>query len=342
MGTHYNVRNVEWGNGGKPPFQPPKRILMRKSSITLKHFKEVQVHHFIHNSREKPTSNSIFSTENNYTNKDYKSSIKSFWKYFNERVKKYTAQTGKKLPKNTIKHISGIFNITDTTTKEQVEKVIKYLEESLDTKVIQYSIHKDEGYIDPDTGEKKINYHVHIEMLGLDSNGRSVRKKIDRKYLINLQTEVSKILNMERGESVKKTRRKRLDTHEYKRHKKLEEETIKQLKTEIKELKQENEKLKEELEITKEEIKKNNRLLKDIRNYIKTINKGLELFVKEDYQEITKIQKELRKYNYTTLTELRENINKLIKYYQQKIESTNRLSSVEKEKIVDNLYSYLE
>jgi len=207
---------------------------MRKSSITLKHFKEVQVHHFIHNSREKPTSNSIFSVENNYTNRDYKNSMKTFWKYFNERVKKYTAQTGKKLPKNTIKHISGIFNITDTTTKEQVENVIKYLEESLDTKVIQYSIHKDEGYIDEETGEKKINYHVHFEMIGLDSNGRSVRKKIDRKYLINLQTKVSEILGMERGESVKKTHRKRLDTYEYKRHKKLEEETIKHLKNSLK------------------------------------------------------------------------------------------------------------
>ena len=83
-------------------------------------------------------------------------------------------------------------------------------------------------------------------------------------------------------------------------------------------------------------------MLKDIRNYIKTINKGLELFVKEDYNKITEIQKELRQYNYKTLTELRENINKLIKYYQEKIKRSNRLSNVEKERIVDNLYSYLE
>jgi len=83
-------------------------------------------------------------------------------------------------------------------------------------------------------------------------------------------------------------------------------------------------------------------VLKDIRNYIKTINKGLELFVKEDYNKITEIQKELRQYNYKTLTELRENINKLIKYYQEKIKRSNRLSNVEKERIVDNLYSYLE
>jgi len=319
MGTHYNVRNVEWGKWGKPPFQPPERIFMRKSSITLKHFKEVQVHHFLHNSREKPTSNSIFDTKNNYTNRSYKESIKTFWKELNKRIKKYTERTGKKLPKNTIKHISGIFNIDENTTMDQIKKVIEYLEKSLDTKVIQYSIHKDEGHIDPDTGEKKINYHVHVEMLGLDSEGRSVRKKIDRKYLINLQTEVSKILGMERGESVKKTRRKRLDTYEYKKHKKLEDETIKQLKQQIKELKKENEKLKLENTELKEEVKEKKNKLKKIREILILINKKIQLYTKEDYKELSNIKKQLKNVDSKLLSSIDNSIDELVDYYINKL-----------------------
>ena len=299
---------------------------MRKSSITLKHFQEVQIHHFLHNSREKPTSNSIFSTEKNYTNVDGRTAIKQFWDEFNKRSKIYTERTGKKLPKNTIKHISGIFNIDENTTKEQIEKVIKYLEESLDTKVIQYSIHYDEGHID-EKGNKKINYHVHLEMLGLDSEGRSVRKKITRQYLRDLQTKVAELLGMERGQDVRKTKRKRLDTYEYKRHRQLLDKELKEKNEIINQLKKENEELKNklrELEPTKEQLKKYIKLTKELRKIIKEINKGLNLFTKGDYDYITKVQKDIRNYNYTTINELNDNINNLIIFFIKKLENKEK------------------
>ena len=298
---------------------------MRKSSITLKHFNDVQVHHFLHNSREKPTSNSIFSTEKNYTNVDSRTSIKNFWKIFNERSKKYTENTNKKLPKNTIKHISAIFNIDEHTTKEQVENVIKYLEESLDTKVIQYSIHYDEGHID-ENGNKKINYHVHIEMVGLDSNGRSVRKKITRQFLRNLQTEVAKILNMERGQDVRKTKRRRLDTYEYKRHKQLIDQELKQKNEIINQLKKENEELKEklkELEPTKEQLKERKEKLKTIRQVLILINKKVNLYTKEDYKKISNIKKEIKNItNNKLVKELDESIDNLVQHYINIIQET--------------------
>jgi len=266
----------------------------RKSSIVLQHNKNVVVGYFLHNSREKPTVNSIFDINDNFTNIGGQQSIQMFWNELNKRIKKYTTRTGKKLPSNTIKHISSIMNIKKTTTKQDIEKVIQHLEKTLDTKVIQYSIHKDEGHID-ENGNKKINYHCHLEMVGLDSNGNSIRKKITRKYLINLQTEISKILKMERGKSVKETKKKRLDTYQYKQHKKLEQEKIKELEKENQELKKENQELKKENQDLKKEIKSYIRLTKDIRNYIKTINKGLNIFIKEDYDELSKIQKELIK-----------------------------------------------
>ncbi len=308
---------------------------MRKSSIVLEHHKDVSVGYFFHNSREKKTQNSIFSLDNNFTNRNGRDTIKVFWNELNKRIKKYTERTGRKLHKNTIKHISGIFNINENTTKKQIEKVIKYLEDSLDTKVIQYSIHKDEGHTD-EQGNKKVNYHVHLEMLGIDSEGRSVRKKIDRKYLINLQTKVSELLEMERGVSKKITKRKRLNTYEYKEHLKLQEQEMKLLKEENEKLKTENKELKEELKLTKEQSKKSVKTLKDIRNYIKTINQGLELFTREDYSQISKIQKELRKYNYTTLNELKSNINKLIEYFEKKL-TIEKLNNKQKDEIINEI-----
>lgn len=312
---------------------------MRKSSITLQHHKEVAVHYFYHNSREKPTTNSIFNLDNNFTNRDAKKAIKFFWSEFNKRAKKYKQRTGKKLPSNTIKHISGIFNIDENTKEEDIKKVIEYLEKNLDTKVVQYSIHKDEGYIDEE-GKKHINYHVHLEMLGLDSEGRSVRKKITRSFLRELQTNVAKILNMERGQDVRKTKRKRLNTYEYKRHIKLMNEETKQLKEKIKELQKENKILKNENKILKdenkilkneninlkEELKKFKDKLKTLRNILILINKELKLYTKEDYQKITEIKKEIKKENIKTINEIDENINKLIEYYTNKIKEQQKLN----------------
>ena len=323
------------GKGDKSPFKTPGREKMRKSSITLKHFNDVQVHHFLHNSREKPTINSIFSVEKNYTNVDGRSAIKNFWNEFNKRSKKYTEKTNKKLPKNTIKHISGIFNITENTTKEQIENVIKYLEKSLDTKVIQYSIHYDEGHID-ENGNKKINYHVHLEMIGLDSEGRSVRKKITRQFLRNLQTEVARILNMERGQDIRKTKRKRLDTYEYKKHKKLLDKELKEKNEIINQLKKENEELKEklkELEPTKEQLKKYIKMTKELRKIIKEINKGINLFTKGDYDYITKVQKDIRNNKYTTIIELNDNINSLIIFFIKKLENKEQYIRLLEEKL---------
>ncbi len=302
---------------------------MRKSSIHLEHHKEVMVGYFFHNSREKPTVNSIFSTENNFTNMSGRESIKMFWNELGKRIKKYTERTGKKLPKNTIKHISGIFNINENTTKEEVEKVIKYLEDTLDTKVIQYSIHRDEGYVD-ENGNKKVNYHVHLEMLGLDSEGKSIRKKIDRKYLRKLQTEVSKILKMERGEDVRKTKRKRLDTYEYKEHIKRQKLELQELKNEIKQLKKENESLKKENQELKEELKERKEKLKKIREILILINKKIQLYSKEDYKEISNIKKQLKQItNNNLIMEIDKNIDNLVDYYiniiRESIDNINML-----------------
>lgn len=188
----------------------------RISSI---HIEAGNIGYLFHNDRSKPTANSIFSQEKNEYSTNAQTALKIYHDEMKKRTKAYTEKTGKKLPKNTLTHLSAIVNLDERHTLEDMQKVAKYLEETLGTKVFQIAIHKDEGYKD-ETGEH-INYHAHLEMLGLDENGRSVRKKLTRKYLIRLQDRVAEILQMERGINYTKERKKRpkrLNTYEYKEH----------------------------------------------------------------------------------------------------------------------------
>jgi len=105
------------------------------------------------------------------------------------------------------------------------------------------AIHRDEGHISEE-GEEVVNYHAHIEFMGLDAEGNSVRKKLTKGNLSKLQSHVAKLLGMERGTNYakeEKRRPKRLDTYEYKAHRTAETKTVnaktKDLKAEIKNLK---------------------------------------------------------------------------------------------------------
>ena len=203
--------------------------------------------YFAHNSRESETVNSIFSDEKNYCSCSKNEAFKIYKEELKKRSEKYTERTKQKLQKNTITHLSAIVNFNKNHTPEDMKKLCDHLEKRLDTKIIQFSMHRDEGYVSP-AGEKIKNYHAHIEFLGLDSQGNSVRKKLDKKFLIELQSDTAKILNMERGinytqEQIK--RPKRLDTHEYKAHKQKES---KQVLTTQKDLKKEILKLRTELQ----------------------------------------------------------------------------------------------
>jgi chromosome segregation ATPase len=145
------------------------------------------------------------------------------------------------------------------------------LEEKLDVKVYQVALHRDEGYID-EKGKKHINYHGHILFSGLDSEGRAIkRNKLNIHVLKQLQTEVAKILNMERGQP-SKSKRKHLDIYTYKQIKKQEAELIKELK---KDIKLDNKKINKYLKII-------NKKLSELTNVFGNVKKedALDLFKK--------------------------------------------------------------
>lgn len=198
--------------------------------------------YFYHNDRSHDTKNSIFSDEKNEYSCTATEAMKLYRQELSKRTKAYTTRTNQKLQKNIATHRSMIINLEKHHTLKDLEKVKDYLEVSLDTKVLQIAIHRDEGYVDKETGKAVKNYHAHIEMMGIDSHGISiaqhqVKKKpketkkdfeeraekfqhtranrLDSKFYTKLQTFLSNTLEMKRGERGSKA--KRLDTYEYKR-----------------------------------------------------------------------------------------------------------------------------
>jgi chromosome segregation ATPase len=327
----------------------------RKSSI---HIEAGKVGEFFHNDRTKLTANSIFSIENNYYSLDAVSAIELYKKDLKEKTKIYTERTGRSLHKNTITLLSAIINLDKQHTKEDLQKVAEYLEQSLDTKIYQYSIHRDEGYIN-ENGEEIINYHAHILFSGLDEEGRSVRKKLTRAYLINLQTEVAKILKMERGINYtkeQKKRPKRLNTYEYKEHAKRQAEALKPVlkenkkiedlvieknleifdkKAKINNLKTKNEELKKELAKVKD-LKIENKKLRDLLKSLRA--------TREDYAYLEQFIKDLKnevKNKNLTLTNLKQQMEQLKQEFKEKLNKKNKeieQLKQENDALINNLY----
>lgn len=201
---------------------------MAKSSI---HIEAGGGGYFAHNSREQSTVNSIFSDEQNFCSCSKEEAFKTYRSELEKRTEAYKENHNRtKLHAKTITHLSAIVNFNKEHTPEDMKRVCELLERKFDTKVIQFAMHRDEGHIKED-GTPDKNYHAHIEFMGLDSRGESVRRKLDRPTLRELQSDVSKLLKMERGHEYAKeglSRPKRLDTYPFKHHKQELEKAVKE------------------------------------------------------------------------------------------------------------------
>ena len=194
--------------------------------------------YFAHNSRESKTVNSIFDDEKNFCSCTNAQAFETYKNELAKRTESYKENFGRtKLHSKTITHLSAIVNFNKEHSPKDIKKICDYLENKFDTKVIQYAMHRDEGHIS-ENGEKIKNYHAHIEFMGLDSKGNSVRRKLDKKALIELQSDVASILEMQRGKNyteLKEKRPKRLDTYEFKKVKENESKIIFASKEQLKE-----------------------------------------------------------------------------------------------------------
>ena len=311
---------------------------MPKASI---HIKVGNVNFIIHSTRNNFSYSVVFTDEKNEHLNDAKTALRIYREELAKRALAYTQATGQKLQKNTATILSAVVNLNKEHTLKDLEPILKKLEKDLDTKIISASIHRDEGtliekstgkkffsgedfalnrddkklyWIDPNTKEFlepidleqfeiKKNYHAHIEFLGIDSNGKAIkRNRLNRHYLSNLQTFVANTLQMERGRKHSKDKHK--DPHEFKKigvaKRQAQEELEK--KATIKALKEINKQIRAQLKekhAQREHYAKWEAYYKELQEFVKTkkptMGKVMERignFIGELLQEIENLQAE--------------------------------------------------
>jgi hypothetical protein len=357
---------------------------MGKSSIHLQTAKAGTIYH---NSRENYSKSVVFTDEKNEIWNDSKTAYKLFREELEIRTKAYIERTGQKLHKKTSTMISGIVNLEQHHTLKDMEKIKDYLEEIFDTKVVQMGIHRDEGklvnkenediklasginfFLNPNDNQlyfdnkftKKINmeewkieknYHGHFEMLGLDSQGFTLRKKMNIIKLSKLQDFTAQALGMERtasnvivnekGKAKRKTtnNKKRKDTNPFKVSQveenkikimaknevgKIANEIIDKGNETIRNQREEKKKLKDELE----ELKKENAKIRlefqtlkaERKDYasLEAENKSLQEQLKNKEIDLEKALEELQKTKEEILKE-KEKVTELKDVLQEKEE----------------------
>lgn len=155
------------------------------------------------------------------------------------------------------------------------------------------------------------NYHAHIEMLGLKSDGKAIRQDMNRFKLSKLQDFVAESLQMQRGKNylIDKSS-KRLDTHEFKASKKLENEIEKETNKRLK-----NQKEKIQLQVN-EYVSKTNITQKELKEEINKLRAELKenKATRADYAELEELNKALKtevKNKTLTIEQLQQQTNSL-------------------------------
>jgi chromosome segregation ATPase len=252
--------------------------------------------------------------------------IKTFQKLKLQAQENYTKRVNQKMQKSTVFLKEAIVNLEAHHTLKDLKPIIKKLEK-YGFKVLQTSIHRDEGFLNSENKKEK-NYHAHITMFNLDvETGKTVKfGKNYRSELSKLQTFVADTLQMQRGkvsvkQEVKRLKKKknidvklekatrRLDTHDYKRAMKIKE--------------QEELKLQEKYNFR--EMQKKITALENLTNEQKRELHQLNSKVKNDKAKIAELQAKLQ-----ALSTANDTLNKENEAYKQNIaHSQEKIASLE-------------
>ena len=304
------------------------------------HFENGKEYEFFHLDRTRPTKNTIFPSPDSVIVDRSGFEAKMLYRtLFEQRKAIYEQNTGQKLQKSVVPLISFVLNIKEDTKLEDVKKFAQRIEKEFDTVALQTAIHRDEGHIDPISGKEKVNHHAHILFLGLNSQGKSIKRQINkRKVKKAMQDWAAEILQMERGEERKKTKRKRLGTHEYKEAKKRKNQEIKKLAEIIKKKEKKLRKILYYLEDLKmEEIKKILKIIAEdkegksvikLNNYIIDRNEAIRLLYGKKY-----ILKENKKItiNYKNFLNYLNHLNNLQYFKTKKYENILDINDLDME-----------
>lgn len=93
----------------------------------------------------------------------------------------------------------AVVNLEGRHSLEDMQPVLKLLQEKYHLTPTSVAIHRDEGYYDELHGTIKYNYHAHIPCYTV-YQGKSVMRTIGKKQLSDMQTEVADLLGMQRGQ----------------------------------------------------------------------------------------------------------------------------------------------
>jgi hypothetical protein len=264
------------------------------------HIAKVSSGSFLHNDRTQKPSYLIDTSVNNEYSANSQNAFNEYSTLKDEATKAYIERTGQKIQKSTIYLKEAIVNLQEHHTLKDLEPIKEKLED-YGFKVLQMSIHRDEGFKNGDKLEH--NYHAHITMFNLTPDGKTVKFGKDyRTELSKLQTFTADTLKMERGkvsvaEHAKEINKpvekasKRLDTHEYKHAMKMRDG----LKKELAQTKKQKDELFKHYGIRRDKIKKAVLLSGRAKKYAYDIL----------YQEQTKDIKNLNE----QITELKSQLN---------------------------------
>ena len=231
---------------------------------------------------------------------------------------------------------SAVVNIKPDTTMQDLERLSKHFNDKYGFQCYQIAIHRDEGHTDED-GKKQINHHAHLEFVTLDKNtGINRQRELTPQKLRELQSEVSQILQMQRGEDKRKSGRERTEPREYAKQKETEKKTTKQAINDL------NKKIREIEKQQREALKEADNAFQTERKRMIEANNALvemglpKIYEKDQYTDLGKwrdlAKAKIQECNQAQILELK----KQLEQEQRDHEATKR--DLEKEKTISQDY----
>ncbi len=130
-----------------------RKIMTAKSSI---HIAPGYDGYFAHNSRETFSVSQVFFDELNEISRSKKEALRVYHEELESRSVEYRKRVKQDLQKNAVTHLSAIINLNVHHVLDDLNPIVKHLEEELDTKVFQITVHRDEGKLVNKESEKKL------------------------------------------------------------------------------------------------------------------------------------------------------------------------------------------
>lgn len=289
----------------------------KKMAVSSINFQKSSEHSYKHNFRT-DSPNYLLKKEDRLENSYWENELSAKEIFENELSK--ANRRGGRIPKFENSHWEAVLNLNKEHTLDDVKKIADYLENKLNITCATIAVHRDEGHY---KGDKACyNFHAHLTFVTYKNGQQNWRKeRIKPQTLSEIQTEVAKILKMERGqENSEKTR---LSAKQYKKvaqeleAKDQEIQEIIQIQNQKNELIQDkDQKVQELIQIQNQEIQE-----------LKTKNQELEAELKKEKLSKAKLEAKYKKELEKELEKLRKNSKNqgFSKEYFQEINKEKKL-----------------